>query len=626
MKKKFLLLLLACVCVAGFFACAKTAENRLESVSMTLSYNEETGVVSWNAASGADKYEVEVLMRYAEEPDRYETEDTNYALVLKKGVSLVSVRALAEGSEVGFGSVIVTLETDFGAPSAPDGIEYDKVTGKLCWNPVEGATEYKVTAKKLIGEEEYISINTREPNVSLDITAGVYEFGIVAIDADGRESLPSVEEWASFTDADLQKELGGGMYNLLNFEDEKILELQGPSDYREWDTASLGEARVATTCELRELVYSEGEYGYTPIAVAESAVLEIGVASDEAVFAGVTFRLPKIIKFGTFYFDVFRACGSSCGVMVGDGNGNEVPIAVNWDDADSFRQWNTMSVTFSSLREKSPEFAGIREITFYGRSTKTGNFYFDNVRYDMINVGTLGENVAYDRVGRTLSWSEVQSAEYYEITVGNEKYTSQTNSVVLDKELSGGETTVTIKAVNGDSEREKSYIVEMPVFNEEKAGEKGTFVLADFTSGSYAAYLSGSPETTQNKETGELAVVYSATWENGGLTYNFPAAIDASDMQTLEIRFKGDGADSRLIIYLYDEQGRSCYVNLSTASTSQNVTFDTDGDFRVAIIDMQNLPDGKDNEFPDGKIGMLKSINFAARSTGEVVLGEIIYR
>ncbi|MGN1062406.1 MAG: hypothetical protein ACI4RO_04685, partial [Candidatus Scatosoma sp.] len=109
-------------------------------------YDEETGVVSWRAVEGATKYAVIVNLRHQNGiTAAYETTGLSQQLSLKQGISLITVVAYKDGTEVGNGVVTVELALDFEHPGTPTEIVYDKENGVLSWREAEKAAKYKIT-------------------------------------------------------------------------------------------------------------------------------------------------------------------------------------------------------------------------------------------------------------------------------------------------------------------------------------------------------------------------------------------------------------------------------------------------------------------------------------------------
>ncbi len=463
MKKKmtFLCLSLATLLSFGFAACEKPSNNNpitfIEQTAMTLSYDETIGTISWEEVTDAKKYVIIINLREDNESITYETTELFYEITLKAGISLITVKALdSDGNEIGLGAKTVSLEFDFGAPNAPENLVYDASTGVLSWDASEHAAKYTVTAMSYTDEtyskEEIVS----ETSVQLSLGTGVYGIEVLGETSSGAKGATSYLEWASYTDENFNTDVDNdGVYNIISFENEGILELSRKSDYKGWDT---GVIRQDATASITNDPVAEDN------ATAEKVLLLSQPTSESSYFEGVTFRLSKQIpieSLGILSFEVYRTTGNTVGVMYEDENGVQVNRAFSWsnvagtDALNTYQRWGKITTTAEALLKQNQSFAGIKEITFYANNATGGDYYFKNVQYDPL--GDVSE-ITYDKESRTVSWNAVRNAVEYVLEIDGETvYIGADNFYVSEIGLDVNSAVESVIKVTALDEKERAH-------------------------------------------------------------------------------------------------------------------------------------------------------------------------
>lgn len=659
MNTKKFLACLGLICLSVIIAltavgCTDNEEEKppvTETVTIELSYDAESGILSWTAVENAAKYTVNVI-KSGETPVTKEVTENKIALELKNGSTRVTVTAFDSGSaELGVGSKIITLEVDFGAPVKPANLKYDKTNGKLTWDASEGADKYLVNVTS-ITDAEFVILNAEvtETEKQLDLSGGIYEISVYAVSAGGAKGETSVIEYRSFTDGNFGAEIGEtGFYRILDFEDENVLEISRQSDYIEWASGVLGSCVYGISQEIviNASIDEDGDgepdrnengnivYEREP---SESKILELEqiVRESGTSFAGATFNLQeKITDFGRLYFDVYRATGSSVSVMLDDGEGHSATIPVEWNHNASWYNWSTVSLTKSAIMNKAPEFTGIKEITFYFRNANGGRVYFDNVRFDKTDLGDLG-GITYSKKDTKFVWDAVESAARYELYIdgAEEPSVSETAELVLTEPLAAGNHSVKLVAINGEYKREKT--VEFFVDKDARFDvpvEEGSdeFILAAFDTNEYLPYLKPNggyaPKYTVND--GVVEATFTHSWVNGALNYEFPQTIDGKTIYKLNIRFKV-AAGVTFVWYGADSDGNECYFSANHSDSPimaefMTVTDEEDG-WKRATVDMTKLVEYSTNNWTNSVCNSLKTIKFAVNKIeSPVYIGAVTY-
>jgi len=450
---------MACDALTGIFGGSEEEKknnivNVYDGVDINVAYDQETGIVSWGAIEGAVKYEVAVNLRHqaTEFMEKKETTQTQYQLELKKGYNLISVWAYnADGVEIAVGSVNVKLELDYGAPDPVENIAYNETTKTFTWDGSENAAKYIVTATNLLDSTaKPIVKETSEASVNIGVETGVYNVSVVGVSAKGAKGYASEYEWFSYVDADFNKTIEGtDLINILNFDNERILETMGLSDYAGW----LTNGKDATGTIEEEVWYyaslddKEADVKTTDDTNATKSLFLNQPVRESGNFEGVTFIFPETIpveELGVITYDLFRASTPGVsdfyvGVVLEDENGTQSVHPVAWLsqgnpelNASKF-SWGKVTIDGRSILEKAPTFQGIRKISLTAYNGKGGAAYFDNFAYDPF--GTVGE-VSYDKETKTVSWDKVIGATSYELTVNGEVvYTGSETSYTFETGL-----------------------------------------------------------------------------------------------------------------------------------------------------------------------------------------------
>ena len=301
----------------------------------------------------------------------------------------------------------------------------------------------------------------------------------------------------------------------------------------------LGAGSMAAAFALKKYLEEKGEGSGTVVFYGcpgeEGAATKAFMARDGKRFQETARRFlelfflqEKIVDFGRLYYDLYRGNWSPAGVMVDDGEGNRVVVAVDYDDSATNFKWATKSITKSAILKSAPNFTGIEEITFYFRNTNGGWIYFDNVKFDKTDLGDIG-GLDYSKRDKKFVWDAVESATEYELYIdgAEEPFVTDENEVdMTESPLSEGNHTVKLVAVNGTSRREKifdSIFVDKDMrFNVPKEGSTTEYILAAFDTTEYLQYL--QPYNEQMKPTFDitdegLTLTFNSTYENSSLKY-----------------------------------------------------------------------------------------------------------
>ena len=579
MKKRFLIAALALsACFSTFAACdlfegkdpnLGLPVEKEETVSITLSYDLESGIISWDAVAAAKEYSV-LVSYYRGETTEVKTSATSYEWPLKAGVSLIKVTALDEnGKELAIGVKNMELDVAVGAPAAPTALSYDRATGTLSWTAPENAASYLINATG-ITDPTFVLDNSltasQTTSAKLDLPSGIYLLSVSALSDKGAQGYATTIEWASYEIPEFNEDTDGdGVYTLFDFEDEGVLELARPSDYSEW-TATVDEVGYDV---VEEWVTDEsGENtAATPskmLAVKQEEVLD---SDGNAInyFGGVTIRLPEQIEFGSISFDAYRDCWVGFGVMFEDENGEQANTFISWDETASRFKLAYYTVTMSELLAQNPKLTGVREITFYSRNGKAGNFYFDNVCYDP--VGEIEEiSLAEDK--KTLTWNEVIGADGYKVWVnGVEVYDGENTSVELSKAYDTECAFVEIAVKKGDNESIRTaeklvacYCDVCDGFNEAVVGVENGYYVADFTKHGYENNLAADGVGSYTIVNASHVEYTSTDDWSSIMTYALPTAIEGVKIASLN--FTIQRIVGSFTIRIYETGGRYAYANL----------------------------------------------------------------
>lgn len=463
-KTKILCLALcAAACVFGGVACGSKddeipqppKQEVPEKNAISVSYNETSGIVSWQAAEGATKYVVVLNMRHTiGEVATYETTATSQQLALKKGLTLITVYAYKNASEIGVGTTIVESELDFVHPGKPENLVYDKQSGTLSWGETESAAKYVVSVTGLTREFSFEEESTTTSK-ALNLVGGVYEISVTAINAQGSKGMTTTVEYATYTASEFdQDENVDGVYELFNFNDVGVLDLTYSGEYMEWSTAtsSASTAKIVDRNTLAD-VTDETTDGALRIGLPD------GETQENATMNGITIRLPKEISVGVLSFDLNRQTGATTGIMLSDGKGHTAYYG-GLGDKVSWKKWETMSIDIEKFLENNDSLECVREIGIYLRSVKEGAHYVDNLCYERLgNVSDL----SYDTGSKTLSWNKVYGATEYVVKQGaTELYRGSETSVVLADALDKDyalTSEVTVEATDGTTSKEKDFVL-----------------------------------------------------------------------------------------------------------------------------------------------------------------------
>ncbi|MBQ5926546.1 MAG: hypothetical protein IIX01_01325, partial [Clostridia bacterium] len=330
-------------------------------------------------------------------------------------------------------------------------------------------------------------------------------------------------------------DLGDGTKRLLDFESEEILMTAAASDYVEWGSKAAVNVAYSLTNNAVEFTHT-----------SNALLLDNTANASSTVFGGVTFTFPEEVRFGTLYVDICRFSGDGCGVLIEDENGNCVPLfPLEWGSeyyTETSKQFYTLTITLSEVRKNAPRFSRIKKITFYVRSAKGGKFLFDNVRYDDVNMGFLGE-VYYDEYQNALTWDEVTNAKKYELLIDGKTATTYTNEFLADDEFSIGKHTVTIKAMNGSMMREKTYAVDIGPSAPEVSYDKTTNTLSwreAFGATSYEIVVKNwnTDETVFTQTTSITSVVLDGAYEGVYSIFVYALSADGARSKPCSLAFR----------------------------------------------------------------------------------------
>lgn len=546
MKKRlfglFLALTLAFTCFA-VAACGKKEEKPIgDPVTVELAYAEDTGMLSWSAVEGATKYTIR-LNNVNDSAKSEVTTATSLQLYLRRGSTRISLIAEDEqGRERGNGTKTVTLESDFGAPAQVTGIAYDKAAGTLGWTASEGAVKYLVSATS-INNDEFVSVADAEATATSYAVAlgkGVYDVSVVAVNDKGAKSTAANYRYASYVDSAYGTEIAEGVYKLFDFEDENVLDLSRfASDYKAWSQENKKpEWAIVNKHEKSEDSPEADTVDFTSNALKVRAAYN---AEGDTLTrtSAVTFTLPEPLEnWGRIYYDMFRTQNPSAGVLLTDVTGKRVLKSVEYSHGATLGKWGTVSFTRSEVLESEPEFGALAEISFVLVNGKGGVAYFDNVRYDMVDIGYFG-NCGYVRSTDTFTFDAVAGAKKYEMYVDGATDPIELTQAeyVFDPALTAGNHSIRIVAINGESTREHTFDLEVgerPVFNVENPTGSGEYVLADFNTVEYREYFATTARTSLGRyynyaiADGKLNITHNEDWGNGYLLYTLPEAIDGA--------------------------------------------------------------------------------------------------
>ena len=546
MKKRlfgiFLALTLAFTCFA-VAACGKKEEKPIgDPVTVELGYAEDTGMLSWSAVEGATKYTIR-LNNVNDSAKSEVTTATSLQLYLRRGSTRISLIAEDEqGRERGNGTKTVTLESDFGAPAQVTGIAYDKAAGTLGWTASEGAVKYLVSATS-VNNDEFVSVADAEATATSYAVAlgkGVYDVSVVAVNDKGAKSIAANYRYASYVDSAYGTEITEGVYKLFDFEDENVLDLSRfNKTYKAWSQENKKpEWAIVNKHEKSEDSPEADTVDFTSNALkVRAAYNEEG--DNVTRTSAVTFTLPEPLEnWGRIYYDAFRTQNPSVGVLLTDTEGRQTLKSVSWDHGATLGKWGTVSFTRSEVLADNPDFGALAEISFVLVNGKGGVAYFDNVRYDMVDIGYFG-NCSYVRSTDTFTFDEVSGAKKYEMYVDGATDPIELTQAkyVFDPALTTGNHSIRIVAINGESTREHTFDLEVgerPAFNVENPTGSGEYVLADFNTVEYREYFATTARTSLGRyynyaiADGKLNITHNEDWANGYLLYTLPAEIDGA--------------------------------------------------------------------------------------------------
>lgn len=546
MKKRlfgvFLALTLAFTCFA-VAACGKKEEKPIgDPVTVELGYAEDTGMLSWSAVEGATKYTIR-LNNVNDSAKSEVTTATSLQLYLRRGSTRISLIAEDEqGRERGNGTKTVTLEYDFGAPAKVTGIAYDKAAGTLGWTASEGAVKYLVSVSS-VNNDEFVSVADAEATATSYAVAlgkGVYDVTVVAVNDKGAKSIDANYRYASYVDSSYGTEITEGVYKLFDFEDENVTDLSRfNKTYKAWSQENKKpEWAIVNKHEKAEDSPEADTVDFTSNALkVRAAYNEEG--DDVTRTSAVTFTLPEPLEnWGRIYYDAFRTQNPSVGLLLTDTEGRQTLKSVSWDHGATLGKWGTVSFTRSEVLADNPDFGALAEISFVLINMKGGVAYFDNVRYDMIDLGYFG-NCSYVRSTDTFTFDEVSGAKKYEMYVDGATDPIELTQAeyVFDPALTAGNHEIRIVAINGESTREHTFDLEVgerPAFNVENPTGSGEYVLADFNTVEYREYFATTARTSLGRyynyaiADGKLNITHNEDWANGYLLYTLPEAIDGA--------------------------------------------------------------------------------------------------
>ena len=528
-----------------------------DPVEITVSYNEETGIASWDAVEGATSYSVGVTLAGGSATSET-TAQTSMQLYLLSGMNVISVRALRGDTELGTGILRVTLTRDFGAPAAPTGLSYDGQ--KLTWTASENAAKYNITVSSLTDITLSVSTSVTTNSYELDRAIGIYDFTVQAESSIGKKSEAVPYSWWSQTqipgwDTPIAQ---SDRIKLLDFEDDRVLELMGASIWKGWDSASV--STDATAALVND------------ISGSDSKVLEIDApATVDTRFFGSTLYLPEPVPtFGMMYIDVMRTSGDGFAIVFWDEDGNSAAISRDYSYSEFYEKWSELAISYDELMEKTPYLGEIVAITFSSYNGKRGQYYFDNLEYTVL--GPIGE-LEYDYANQTLNWTAVTNAESYSLIIdgGNPITGITTNSYKPSTALSDGAHTVELTAHYGATSRVKSFDIyvldwdaELDSFGKETEADSGEYIIADWSELLYIKYLSAynagnAPSDYRvNTAGGSIEIDFKKDWSTGTLYYEFPQSLDVAKLLTVKFY----DVTSATCAYLVFEDGNR-YLDLT---------------------------------------------------------------
>lgn len=591
MKRKlfgiFLALTLAFTCFA-VAACGNDGDKETppgDPVTVELGYAEDTGVLSWNAVEGATKYIVRIS-NINDTAKSAETAETTLQLYLREGTSRIALIAEdAQGRELGNGSKIVELATDFGAPEMVSGLAYDKEAGALGWTAAEGAVKYLVSISS-INNEQFAAVTNAETtsaSYTVALEKGIYDAFVIAVNEHGAKSHASSYRYASYVDPAYGTEISEGVYKLFDFEDENVLDL---ARYKEilqggWIKASKKpEWAVVNKHEKPEDRGEAATVDFTSKALKVRAPYK-GENETDPYSSSVAFTLPEPLEnWGRIYYDMFRTTNPPAGLVLTDVDGRRIIKYVEFNNGDTLEKWGTISFTKSELLASNSEFGAIAEIAFAQINTGGGVAYFDNVRFDMIDLGYFGESL-YRRSTDTFTFDAVAGAQKYDMFVDG----AETPIELTEPEyrfgtaLTTGNHSIKVIAYNGDCSREHTYefaVGDKIKFNVEKEST-GEFVLADFDTVEYREYMSrdgaqanyGDPQSEYSISGGSIHVISRRNWGNSYIKYTLPAPISKADISGICVNYK---SSNDLMVYLIDENGSRAYMYTAPNSAKDYTT------------------------------------------------------
>ena len=591
MKRKlfgiFLALTLAFTCFA-IAACGNDGDKETpigDPVTVELGYAEDTGVLSWNAVEGATKYIVRIS-NINDTAKSAETTETTLQLYLREGTSRIALIAEdAQGRELGNGSKIVELATDFGAPEMVSGLAYDKEAGALGWTAAEGAVKYLVSISS-INNEQFAAVTNAETtsaSYTVALEKGIYDASVIAVNEHGAKSHASSYRYASYVDPAYGTEISEGVYKLFDFEDENVLDL---ARYKEilqggWIKASKKpEWAVVNKHEKPEDRGEAATVDFTSKALKVRAPYK-GENETDPYSSSVAFTLPEPLEnWGRIYYDMFRTTNPPAGLVLTDVDGRRIIKNVEFNNGDTLEKWGTISFTKSELLASNSEFGAIAEIAFAQINTGGGVAYFDNVRFDMIDLGYFGESL-YRRSTDTFTFDAVAGAQKYDMFVdGAETPIELTEPEYrFETALTTGNHSIKVIAYNGDCSREHTYefaVGEKIKFNVEKEST-GEFILADFDTVEYREYMSrdgaqanyGDPQSEYSISGGSIHVISRRNWGNSYIKYTLPTPISKADISGICVNYK---SSNDLMVYLIDENGSRAYMYTAPNSAKDYTT------------------------------------------------------
>lgn len=556
MKRKlfgiFLALTLAFTCFA-VAACGNDGDKETppgDPVTVELGYAEDTGVLSWNAVEGATKYIVRIS-NINDTAKSAETAETTLQLYLREGTSRIALIAEdAQGRELGNGSKIVELATDFGAPEKVSGLAYDKEAGALGWTAAEGAVKYLVSINS-INNEQFAAVTNAETtsaSYTVALEKGVYDVSVIAVNEHGAKSHASSYRYASYVDPAYGTEISEGVYKLFDFEDENVLDLARYKEILQGGWIKASKQPEWAVVNKHEKPKDRGEAATVDLP---SKALKVrapykGENETDPYSSSVAFTLPEPLEnWGRIYYDMFRTTNPPAGLVLTDVDGRRIIKYVEYNNGDTLEKWGTISFTKSELLASNSEFGAIAEIAFAQINTGGGVAYFDNVRFDMIDLGYFGESL-YRRSTDTFTFDAVAGAQKYDMFVdGAETPIELTEPEYrFETALTTGNHSIKVVAYNGECSREHTYefaVGEKIKFNKETSVGSGEYVLADFNTIEYREYIKTSARTDLGRyynytiSDGKLNISHNEDWGNGNLIYTFPTEIQGAYI----IKFNG---------------------------------------------------------------------------------------